>query len=533
MHSQFLGRLSPEERDVLCRKLHEQQAGKCFICQEELDLDVQHYDIDHIKPLNCGGKDEELNFALTHESCNRSKQDADLEVARALCKLRRIQERVSTAERRSATLKDLLAVVGGSKYAFKSKVEEKNLVYSFDALQGGCPCRTPVYVDRQSGEKTCFLEVPVEYLYHDELINPRGINSSVAQLVKEFHKGNPQLHLTLARIDAGKIKVFDGQHKAVAQILLGARTVFVRLFINPDVNRLIETNRNAGSSLRQIAFDKAIMRQLNDTLYRERVRQYQIAHHLPEDDQSFSEQQLCDFFKGENIKKYITDGIKRAVQTSDDNRLRDFIDYEGKAKTFPISYSTFDKVMLSLFIGSKSVLTTPLNYRADEGQNPRELEIRQISRLLSILADEVYIGKFKKETGIYRIEDNIVKGRDTEISDAHLVAFRMSKEEVAMAWVPYLIEVIETYFYTLGKASALVKTNVFQTPFDEQLWANLKNFIVNLAALPLWRDREMARSHFSGKKNADFWKHVFKTGMTPDGVNVIAKPLNTVEMTQG
>lgn len=35
------------------------------------------------------------------------------------------------------------------------------------------------------------------------------------------------------------------------------------------------------------------------------------------------------------------------------------------------------------------------------------------------------------------------------------------------------------------------------------------------------------------KKTADFWKQVFKTGMTPDGVSVIAKPLNTIEMTQG
>lgn len=532
MHSQYINKLSAEERTTLCKKLLEQQGGKCFICGDALDLDVQHHDIDHIKPLNNGGKDDELNFAITHDSCNRSKQDADLEVARALWKLKKIQARVALTERRSATLNDVLAVVRGGKYGFKAKEENGNLVYSFDEPVGGALCRAPVHVDRRSGERTCFLEVPIEYLYHDDLINPRGINSSIAQLVKEFHKGNPQLHLTLARVDDGKIKVFDGQHKAVAQILLGARSIFVRLFIRPDVNRLIETNRNAGSTLRQIAFDKAIMRQLNDTLYKDRVRQYQVAHHLAEDDQSFSEQQLCDFFKGENVKKFITDGIKRAVQTSEDNKLKDFIDYEGKAKTYPISYSTFDKVFLSLFIGSKSVLSTPLNYQADAGLNPRELEINQISKLLSILADRVYIGKFNKETGIYRLEDMIVKGRDAEISDNHLVAFRMSKEEVAMAWVPYLIQVIKTYFFMLGKGQELVETNLFQTRFDDQLWENLRNFIDNLAALPLWRDREMARSHFSGKKNSDFWKNVFKTGMTPDGVNVIAKPLNTVEMIQ-
>jgi hypothetical protein len=532
MHSQYLNRLSADDRETLCKRLLEQQGGKCFICEEPLDLDVQRHDIDHIKPLNNGGKDDPQNFAVTHEACNRSKQDANLEVARALWKLKKIQMRVESSEHRAATLNDLLKVVDGARYAFKSKIENDTLVYSFDEPNGGDLCKAPIYVDQKSGERTCFIEVPIAYLYHDELINPRGINSSIAQLVKEFHKGNPQLHLTLARIDDGKIKVFDGQHKAAAKILLGERAIFVRLFVKPDVNRLIETNRNAGSSLRQIAFDKAVMRQLNDTLYKDRVREYQIANHLSEDDQSFSEQDLCQFFREKNTKKFITDRIKKAVETAEDNRLKDFIDYDGKAKTYPISYSTFDKVFLSSFISSKTILSTPIDYLADAGMNPRELEIRQISRLLSILADEIYIGKFNKEIGVYRLEDMIVKGRGDLITDAHLTAFRMSKEEVAMAWVPYLIQVIETYFYILGRANDISKANPFQTLFDEQLWTNLRNFIVNLAALPLWSNRELARSHFSGKKNADFWKCVFNTGKTPEGRSVLAKELKVPEMMQ-
>ena len=88
-------------------------------------------------------------------------------------------------------------------------------------------------------------------------------------MVKELYKGNPQLHLTLARIDGEYIKVFDGQHKAAAQILLGNRKVLLRLFIDDNVNKLTETNANAGSKLRQIAIDKSVMRQLNNTLYLE------------------------------------------------------------------------------------------------------------------------------------------------------------------------------------------------------------------------------------------------------------------------
>jgi hypothetical protein len=40
----------------------------------------------------------------------------------------------------------------------------------------------------------------------------------------------------------------------------------------------------------------------------------------------------------------------------------------------------------------------------------------------------------------------------------------------------------------------------------------------------------MASSHFSGKKNSDFWKIIFETGKTPDGVQVLLQELNHNEM---
>jgi hypothetical protein len=58
----------------------------------------------------------------------------------------------------------------------------------------------------------------------------------------------------------------------------------------------------------------------------------------------------------------------------------------------------------------------------------------------------------------------------------------------------------------------------------------LEVFVKNLVKLPLWKDRSMASTIFSGKNNYDFWKHVFETGKTIDGASVLLKPLNFVEM---
>ena len=528
MSSLFLSKLTKEEYESLKEKLYHIQNGKCFICQRDIDLQLSSTNIDHIVPLSTGGKDSEINFALTHESCNKSKQDANLNVARCLYRLKTVQDRIQKSENRAASLKDVLLEYGGSKYDFNYKVQNGELVYTFNELNDVEIHKATIFKDPLSEVETCFVEMPIEYLYHDELINPRGINSSINLLVKEFYKKNPQLHLSLARIDNGKVKVFDGQHKAVAQILLGTKTILVRLFVNADVNVLTETNANAGSKLRQIAFDKAIMRQLNNTQYLEKVKLYKQQHNLPDDDFSFSEVQLCEFFRGEKMKVYIIDAIKSAITSSPENKMKDYIDFEGKGKSLPLSHSTYDKVFLSKFIDSKRILSQSMDYKTEDGRNPRELEISQISKLLSLITEVLYVGKFNQEIGLNRIESRIVEGKDADITDEHLIAYRMSMEEILYAWTPYLLKLIELYF--LNNGTTYEKTSLFQTQFDDQLWKNLENFLKNLALLPLWKDRSMASTHFSGKKPQSFWDKIFETGRTPEGVQVLSEKLDYIEM---
>jgi len=147
---------------------------------------------------------------------------------------------------------------------------------------------------------------------------------------------------------------------------------------------------------------------------------------------------------------------------------------------------------------------------------------------LNIIAEEIYIGKFLPEVGVYRIEQKILNGKDQDITDDHLAAYRISKEEVLYNWLQYLKKAIENYFSNTGKLIDINK--IFQTPFDEQLWKNIRNFMINLKNLPLWKDRSMADTIFAGKNNYDYWKNIFETGKSPDGAQVLAKPLNFIEM---
>src|SRR5438067_7442505 len=115
MASQYLNGLAADQRKQLETKLFEVQHGNCFICERAIDLALHDggLDIDHVEPLKAGGKDDPANFALTHASCNRSKQASDLRVARVLARFGAIRDEVAR-ENRGPNLGDVFKKYGGS-----------------------------------------------------------------------------------------------------------------------------------------------------------------------------------------------------------------------------------------------------------------------------------------------------------------------------------------------------------------------------------------------------------------------------------
>ena len=330
MASKYLRMLSSEDREQLVHKLLKSQNGNCFICGQSIDLSVHHghVDIDHIESATVGGTDGPGNFGATHASCNRSKQGSDLRVARILASFERVVESTAS-ENRAPNLGDVLANHDGGKYELKVIDDTCNLRTSYPEIGRNEVLYYPIYKDELSGFRYSFMTVPIEYIHHDDRINPRPIGRNLRRLVEEFHRKFPQLHVTLGWMDPGedaKIKVFDGQHKAAAQVLLGIKELPVRVFINPDKDRLLTANTRAGTTLRQVAFDKSIQRSLGSSLLADRMRRYRQDKGLPEDFEMFSENDLVNHFKGESreMRRYVLDWVRNSVTTNTENKLRDY-----------------------------------------------------------------------------------------------------------------------------------------------------------------------------------------------------------------
>ena len=535
MSSLYLQRLSSEERDRLEKRLLEIQHSVCFICEKTIDLRLHkgNLDIDHIVPVSGGGKDDPSNFGLTHSSCNRSKLASNLEVARVLHRFHAIRDSLGP-ENRAPNLCDVLRKYGGSKHDIRFECKDGAIRYSLPEVGQNEIVELPTYTDKLSDFRYFFSSLPIEYLHHDDRINPRSIGTNVSKLIQEFHLRRPLLHPPLGWIDItdsnpSTVRVFDGQHKAAAQVLLGVRSLPVRVFINPDAEVLLKTNLNAGTTLRQVAFDRSVQRHLGSTLYLERIDRYKEDRGLDEDDFSFSERDLVAYFKGESreMRRYVLDSVRDFITHHNENRLRDYVDFGGRKTERPLSYSNIEKTFYSFFI-YRDMLDKPLDYRLDEGANPRQLERDQILQLMNIIAEEIFIGRFDPDLGTSRIENRIQRGEEIPLD--HIRAFRMSREEILYNWLRYIEQIIKNYFIMQG--IPIDESKLFQYPFPDQIWARIRTFICSLRDLPLWVNIELSQTVFGGKQNYDFWQTIFESGRSPQGVSVLVEPLNLMHMIQ-
>lgn len=534
--SPYLGGLDKEGRAALERRLFERQSKKCFICDEDIDLVLLEgqLDVDHIVPLVDQGPDEENNFALTHASCNRSKGASDLRVARRMAQFERLQADAKKRGERGAHLGHVLQRHGGARTRLRLKRSGDRVEFALPEAGDNTIRSAPIYRDSLSGMDYFFTMLPLEYLHHDDRINPRSIGTNIRALIEEFMKKRPQLHVALAwwapeAEHAGPVKVFDGQHKAAAQILLGVKALPVRIFVEPDTNLLLQANTNAGGKLAQVAFDTAVMRHLGSTLFMERVRQYQSMKGLRENEYGFSERELVTFFRGEHreMLRYIIDSVRDSITHHKENRLMEFVEWAGKSAARPLAYASIEKTFFAEFL-YMSALESVIDEGMERGDNPRILERDQLVRLMSLIADVFFVGHWDPEIGGRKLENRLQKGE--AIPEDHLRAWRIAREEILANVLEWVRLVIENYYAFAGQP--VDRERLCQRAFPETLWQRIEAFLRHLAELPCWVDRNLSSTVFGAKQNREFWKKVFGAGKTPSGVRVLAQPLDLMRMIQ-
>ena len=225
---------SPHNSEFVLRKLWSIKHNKCFICGGHCDI---------LDPglLNAEllALDNPYNLGRIHEDCNDLLRKADSKVMGRLFRFGRIMES-AYKKNEIPSLKNVLDFYDGSKYSLVYEFNDTELTYSFKESEDKEIHKSEIVIDELSGEKSAFIIAPIEYIFCDDIITKKEIDSKeIMRLVKEgLSAGLPLSHISFGRICDEKVSIIAGQEIAIAEILLGVKKIAIRLFLDSSLNEL-------------------------------------------------------------------------------------------------------------------------------------------------------------------------------------------------------------------------------------------------------------------------------------------------------
>ena len=343
-----------------------------------------------------------------------------------------------------------------------------------------------------------FTVLPAHHVFHDSELNPRPIGENVVKLIEEFYSEdpNPQLHVCLCRMEeietengwkTVKVLLFDGQHKAVAQLYNERKYLILRIFIKGDKEKLKETNWRAHTELRQIEFFKSIAARVGSGIFAERFKKYLESAGDYKSEAAFINS--LPYTERQKMKKKFVQWLKHGIlypkdPEAEDNKMTPFIESEKTRKRGkPISYDAFEKTFIKHF-----VYTKPAEDRIDPNTEEyfRIIERTNVVKLMSIIAEKALINKFDEKIGAYKIEERLRKGEN--IPEMHVKAFRIFRPKAFEVWCKLLRDCIEVFLKTRGKLpdTYAEEGKIFWCKLDESDWKEIEKMVERIVNHSIW-----------------------------------------------
>ncbi len=324
--------------------------------------------------------------------------------------------------------------------------------------------------------------VPVQYLKNDKDLQPRALrDQSMWALYRHFQR-NTQLAPSICRIDGhGGLLLFDGQHKAAAQIWAGRKAVECKVYIRPVPKVLKETNLEAHQSYRQMSFYAyELMRKYAD-IFGEDWAEYTT---LPG---TKSEKGFVDFLvnvkkmSSTKARKEVARAINWRILNDPTNKLGEFISEKTRARRQPLTYSRLEK---TLFTHLLSPIPTTVEFQSDE--DFRDAEERNLLHVMNVIADEGLIGRWNHEAG----------------DSVHQRTERIFSAGAIRAWVRILRDVLYAHFrlYMYGPDEA--KRVLYRELNDADLdWIRL--FVRGIFSHSVWDAPDTSERDISKRLTKD------------------------------
>lgn len=238
-----------------------QHGRVCFANGHEIP-DGESVHFDHIRAFASGGLSEINNIAPMCPQHNRAKGTLPLLDFRVRLE---IQKFFNSGDK--LTLGHLLrhmSLEGKiSEYGLPIAIQEHDSTITIESSKLSQAYQ--VHECPITHWKYFYSKLPIDILDSDDDkdqiagLQPRYlIFDKVFGLFRHF-QANPILHPSLGRIDNNRIKLFDGQHKAAALLWNGHTDLECKVYINPDIRQLNQTNISAHDRFAQTRFFSSTM----------------------------------------------------------------------------------------------------------------------------------------------------------------------------------------------------------------------------------------------------------------------------------
>lgn len=256
--------LNIEEKTELLKK-----HNVCYICLESL-INYSHDEIefDHIYSYADGHSQDLSNFAPVHASDDARKKDCHRAKGRKSPYEYREEVRVTSTIEKITGLKDLCPNALPSVYEISS--DKRSITFNGEVL--------PLYNQRIGSKDNYYFfhEVETNFIENDEQIQLRPLEPKILALIFNL-KQAVQLLPSLGRLDMNSktVKIFDGQHKAVAQIVGNNRKkIQCIVFVHPDVDELRVVIYQAHTDFVQQRYKKSHIDAKLASIYSQRIEAF-------------------------------------------------------------------------------------------------------------------------------------------------------------------------------------------------------------------------------------------------------------------
>jgi len=457
-----------------------QKNKNCYICMKPLEgyLNTE-IEFDHIYNYSDGYSQELSNFAPVHASSDPRKLNCHKSKGRKTPYEYREEVRIKTKLDEITGLKDLCK--NPIPVVYKISDDKKEVEINGEKLK--------LYNQKigTADNYYFFCEIDVENIENDDKIQLRPLEPKILPLVFNL-KTSVQLLPSLGRLDpeSRTIKIFDGQHKAVAQIIgNNKKKLMCIVFVEPDIDKLRLVIYQAHTDFVQQRYKKSHIDAKLADIYKQKISAFR--ERVGDPKARYSEKDILNGESKANISKFLLASVISEIQQE-----RSFIrDYAALSRTEqkrkPILWQSIERIIKNF------CSLEPVNEYSDSENNFRSEEIENICFILD------------------QIEEFSIKNKwdpDNSESTNHLLSRTYYYRTAFNNWIDVLRESLRFALEQMH-GRKIYNAICYQKNFSPEIRERFSNIIKKLFYHPLWVKGEIQNE--IAKTNQDsVVKEIFK-----------------------